>query len=298
MATTENLYVQYHNADKLGYFPTENIDFDSLVSDLTLDDTEKTKEPWIYTTKKTISKAKGSRCFLIVGKTENKIKNYYLWYSFKIESIEEAAADLIAIGTGKNLKHPVLLNNLEDFESFKKFCGNFGIGFQKIDKHKFSETLQSYINETTVNDTFSDRKIFLENEIQKFNDKMLLIEPERRIQTINKLIRKDSKIVKLLKEYVDYKCQFPDCHSVIPDKKRKVNYVEVAHIKAVAEGGKSIIGNLVVLCPNHHKEFDLGERNIFNVINNQISGILNDKNLQINLINNYSYKINDKSNEI
>ncbi|MDQ1162766.1 hypothetical protein QE422_003134 [Chryseobacterium sp. SORGH_AS 447] len=48
METTENLYVQYHNADKLGYFPTENTNFDSLVSDLTLDDTEKKEEPWIY----------------------------------------------------------------------------------------------------------------------------------------------------------------------------------------------------------------------------------------------------------
>lgn len=291
MATNENFYIQYHNADKLGYFPTENTDFDSLVSDLTLDDTEKTKEPWIYTTKKTISKAKGSRCFLIVGKTENKIKNYYLWYSFKIESIEETAADLIAIGTGKNLKHPVLLNNLEDFDSFKKFCGNFGIGFQKIDKHKFSQTLQSYINETTVNDTFSERNKFLQTEIQKFNDKMLLIVPERRIQTLNKLIRKDSKIVKLLKEYADYKCQFPDCHSVIPDKKLGVNYVEVAHIQPIHKAGQSIIGNLIVLCPNHHKEFDLGEREI--IIQNEhiISGRLNKRNFKINLLSSYSYEI-------
>ncbi len=298
METTENLYVQYHNADKLGYFPTENTNFDSLVSDLTLDDTEKKEEPWIYTTKKAISKAKGSRCFLIVGKTENKIKNYYLWYSFKIENIEKTTVDLIAIGTGKNLKHPLLLNNLKDFDSFKKFCGNFGIGFQKIDKHDFSKTLKSYINETKINNTLSERKLFLEKEIQKFHDKMLLLEPERKIQTINKLIRKDSTIVKLLKEYVDYKCQFPGCNSQIPDKKRGVNYVEVAHIKAVSEGGKSTIGNLIVLCPNHHKEFDLGEQNIFEINNDQISGKLNNKNFQINLFNNYSYKINDSSKEI
>ena len=40
---------------------------------------------WIYTRKKNVLKAKGCRCFLIVGKTENKIKNYYLWASFIIE---------------------------------------------------------------------------------------------------------------------------------------------------------------------------------------------------------------------
>lgn len=27
----------------------------------------------------------------------------------------------------------------------------------------------------------------------------------------------------------------------------------------VAKGGQSVLGNLVVLCPNHHKEFDLLE---------------------------------------
>ncbi|MDQ1162767.1 putative restriction endonuclease [Chryseobacterium sp. SORGH_AS 447] len=102
----------------------------------------------------------------------------------------------------------------------------------------------------------------------------------------------------LLKEYVDYKCQFPGCNSQIPDKKRGVNYVEVAHIKAVSEGGKSTIGNLIVLCPNHHKEFDLGERNIFEINSDQISGKLNNKNFQINLFNNYSYKIIDSSTEI
>ena len=35
--------------------------------------------------------------------------------------------------------------------------------------------------------------------------------------------------------------------------------MEVAHIQPVHEGGRSSIGNLLVLCPNHHKEFDLGE---------------------------------------
>ncbi len=120
---------------------------------------------------------------------------------------------------------------------------------------------------------------------------MLLIEPERKIQTINKLIRKDSKIIKLLKEYVGYKCQFPDCNSLIPDKKRGVNYVEVAHIQPVHKAGQSIIGNLIVLCPNHHKEFDLGEPDIFIQNKHIISGILNERNFEINLFNSYSYEI-------
>ncbi|SDI40911.1 HNH endonuclease [Chryseobacterium taeanense] len=290
MITTQNFYIQYHNADKLECYPTENTDFKSLVSDLTLDDSLKEKN-WIYTTKKTVFKAKGSICFLIVGKTENKIKNYYLWCYFTIKNIEENAFEIVARGKGKDFKHPIILNNLENFDSFKKFCGNFGIGFQKIDNHDFSKTLSLYLDEIKVDYLIPDRKVFLEETIQELNNKMLSITPERKVYIIKRLIRKDSKMVKLLKEYVGYKCQFPNCNSHIPHKKYGVNYVEVAHIKAVADDGQSTIGNLIVLCPNHHKEFDLGERNIFVINHDQISGRLNENNFEINLFNNYSYKI-------
>ena len=60
---------------------------------------------------------------------------------------------------------------------------------------------------------------------------------------------------------VNFKCQFPNCEAFIPTKSGR-NYVEVAHIEPVHKGGKSILINLVVLCPNHHKEFDFGNLNI------------------------------------
>lgn len=286
-----NFYIQYHNADKLKCFPTKNVDFNSLVSDINLDDTEKEDELWIYTTKKkTVEKSIGSRCFLIVGKTENKIKNYCLWCHFKIENYEETPYDVMVKGSGQDLKKPILLNNLHEFDSFKKFCGNFGIGFQNISNHDFSQTLYSYINEIKLDHILLDRKIFLEKEIHQLNNIILSIETERKMQVVERVIRDDRKLVNLLKEYVDYKCQFPDCDSHIPDK-NGVNYVEVAHIKAAAKGGKSVIGNLIVLCPNHHKEFDLGARNIFIQNTDMISGLLNGKNFEINLAYNYSYKI-------
>jgi len=288
--TSQNFFIQYHNADKLGYFPTDGTDFNSLISYIQLDDTEKVEHEWIYTTKKTVLKAKGSTCFLIVGKTENKIKNYYLWCYFKIENYKEKRREIIAIGTGQDFKHPIFLNNLPDFDSFKKFCGNFGIGFQNINKHDFSKILRSYINEIKDNRLQLDRKRFLLKKIQKLHNKMILIKPERKVQEIEKLVRKDSKIVKVLKELVDYKCQFPNCNSHIPNiNDNGINYVEVAHITPVSKEGQSILGNLIVFCPNHHKEFDLGERNILEENTETISGILNGKHFTINL--SYSYSI-------
>lgn len=289
--SNHNFYIQYHNADKLGYFPSDNVDFNSLISEIVLDDSLKKQHPWIYTSKKkTVEKSIGSICFLIVGKTENKIKNYYLWCYFEIEDHKKNSDEIIGFGTGQDLKHPILLNNLNNFDSFKKFCGNFGIGFQNITKHNFYQTLQFYINENKENYLPSNRKIFLEKEIQEMHSRMLLVKPERKVYELEKIIRNDKKMVKLLKEYADYSCQFPDCTSKIPNKKGE-NYVEVAHIRAVAQGGQSILGNLLVLCPNHHKEFDLGKRDNFKVNINMISGILNEKSFEIDLGKNYSCKI-------
>lgn len=285
-----NFYIQYHNADKLRCFPTEKTDFNSLISEITLNDDIKEHDSWIYTKKKTAKKATNGICFLIVGKTENKIKNYYLWSCFKIEDYEENLDRIIVIGTGQDLKKPILLNNLPDFISFKKFCGNFGIGFQNITKNDFSLKLFSYIKDNKGIFSQANQKISLYKEIRELNSKMLFINPERKVQEIDKILRKDKKIVELLKKLVDYKCQFPECNSTIPTEKG-VNYVEVAHIKPIFKGGKSILGNLIVFCPNHHKEFDLGIKEILEDNMETISGILNGKNFKIDLHNNYTYKV-------
>lgn len=58
-----------------------------------------------------------------------------------------------------------------------------------------------------------------------------------------------------------------------------------AHIKPVHKNGKSILGNLLVLCPNHHKEFDLGARKITEQDDKQLVGVLNEKPFSIKLIN-------------
>jgi predicted restriction endonuclease len=83
-----------------------------------------------------------------------------------------------------------------------------------------------------------------------------------------------------LKELCGYRCQFPDCGVAIP-KRRGGFYAEVAHIKPVHKGGKSVLGNLLVLCPNHHKEFDLGECSIEDQTPIFVRGRLNGKPFEI-----------------
>lgn len=279
---THNYFIQYHNTDKLENFPTSGIDLHLPVSEITLDDKIQHTD-WIYTSKRTSSKAIGSFCFLIVGKTELRIKNYYLWSYFRIENCKEKNGFTTVYGTGQDLKKPVLLNNLPGFESFKKFCGNFGIGFQKIDNHLFSETLIPYISENCF-DIKTSQEMELISRLQQLNSKMKLSRPERRLIKLNAILRKDTSIINLLKEIAQYKCQFPYCSSIILTESG-TNYVEVAHIKPVFKGGQSIIGNLIVLCPNHHKEFDLRKLNISVQRIEMLSGNLNGKNFTIKLIN-------------
>lgn len=274
----KNIFIQYHNADNIKEFPSENLDFNTPIQNIQLDDRTKS-EVWIYTRKRNVLKAQGCRCFLIVGKTENKIKNYYLWASFIIEDFVSEFENYIDVkGTGNDFKKPILLNNLVGFQEFKKYCGNFGLGFLNISKSDFVNTLNSFIDSSFQNlDKITNE---FHHKLMEINNKMIKINPEKREIEINKLFRNDSKIVELCKKVYQNKCQFPECKSEILTK-NGINYVEVAHIRPVRKGGQSIIGNLVVLCPNHHKEFDLGDLKIMEQNEKILIGVLNNKEFKI-----------------
>jgi hypothetical protein len=116
--------------------------------------------------------------------------------------------------------------------------------------------------------------------LSEIDKEMENMEPEKKEVEFNKIIRKDARIVKWLKELYNNKCQFPGCEAKVQTKSGEY-YVEVAHITSVADGGKSTLDNLLVLCPNHHKEFDLGDREIIERNDKHIEGKLNGKHFDI-----------------
>jgi len=152
--------------------------------------------------------------------------------------------------------------------------------FEVIDKeisiNANEETLDTYSVELSEVEK-------VESLIATANERMKKISPKKIERIIRTSIRNDSKIITLLKEKYNYKCQFPGCGITI--KKSDGNfYIEVAHINPVASGGKSVIGNLLVLCPNHHKEFDYGNLVIEEQDSYKIKGILNDQNFEISMV--------------
>lgn len=124
-------WVQYHNYENLGHLPSElELDFD----DVQYDSNE--FMPGISTSKRAVLDAVGDTVFLIVGIGEHP-KQYYLWSQFIIEEVQiaedhaEGETPYDAFGDGYLMSPPQLLNS-NNFNKFKKHCGNFGFGFMNI----------------------------------------------------------------------------------------------------------------------------------------------------------------------
>mgnify|MGYP000569686996 CR=1 FL=1 len=61
-------------------------------------------------------------------------------------------------------------------------------------------------------------------------------------------------------------------------------YVEAAHIDPKRDKGKETLENILLLCPNHHKEFDLGKREILYRDDKSVSLKINGRTYNISLI--------------
>lgn len=92
------------------------------------------------------------------------------------------------------------------------------------------------------------------------------------ITVSGKRYKRSNKIIALLKKIRDYKCQI--CETAIP-RRNNPPYVEAAHIVPKSSGGPETPDNILILCPNHHKEFDLGVRVINSHLEYSIEFVLN-----------------------
>jgi len=79
------------------------------------------------------------------------------------------------------------------------------------------------------------------------------IPDERTSETIRKV--RNTTIVNNLKQRYNYRCQ-------VCGERRKQSrndyYAEGHHLKPLSDGGPDDIRNIIILCPNHHADFDFG----------------------------------------
>ena len=66
-------------------------------------------------------------------------------------------------------------------------------------------------------------------------------------------------------------------------KKNGDKYTEGAHIKGHSKKGRATHSNIMILCPNHHKEFDYGEKKIIEHTKDRIIVDVNGKRWEVDL---------------
>lgn len=95
-----------------------------------------------------------------------------------------------------------------------------------------------------------------------------------------KAYKRDNKTIALIKILRNHKCQI--CSTSIL-KKDGSKYVEAAHIKPKYKRGIEKPHNIILLCPNHHKEFDYGNLKVIKHDNEKIDFNLNGNDYKIDL---------------
>jgi 5-methylcytosine-specific restriction enzyme A len=134
-----------------------------------------------------------------------------------------------------------------------------------------NEIEQLEIVDTYKNKTKSELKEELINS-SKSEDELIVIN--------HITYKRDNKSIALIKILRDFKCQICG-HFII--KRDGSKYIEAAHVVSKSERGKEIAENILLLCPNHHKEFDLGNRQIIKHTHELIKFKLNETEHEIKL---------------
>lgn len=120
-----------------------------------------------------------------------------------------------------------------------------------IDELEHERTLEHAMSDITL---FSKEQVISRlKKISDINTKIVTVK-----SGINKMyLYRDAYQVELIKKLRNYKCQF--CGTSII-KKCGGLYVEGCHIRQKTKGGNESLSNILILCPNCHKTFDLGDR--------------------------------------
>jgi predicted restriction endonuclease len=119
-------------------------------------------------------------------------------------------------------------------------------------------------------------------DLAKILDDLMNLRPTdpQRIVIKHKAYKRDNRTIAQLKLLCGHKCEL--CGSAIR-KKDGSFYVEAAHITPKRHKGPELANNIVVLCPNHHKEFDLGDKLIIKRSDATLRIKLNEREYSIDL---------------
>ena len=144
----------------------------------------------------------------------------------------------------------------------------FKVPFISNDEREQKELEQFFKKTKTKSDILKDLKNLKDTDAEE-------------IIVNHKTYKRDNKTIAQLKILRDFKCQI--CGHSIP-KKDGSKYIEAAHIIPKHQKGRETPDNIILLCPNHHKEFDFGEPQIIVHNKEKIEFLLNGQRHKLKLL--------------
>ncbi|MFZ3090822.1 MAG: HNH endonuclease [Nitrospirota bacterium] len=152
----------------------------------------------------------------------------------------------------------------------------------RISGKHLSKKSESKIQMGDLEEQNEIEKIERQRATQKILDELRNLKPTdpEQIEIRNKVYKRDNKTIVQLKIVRGYKCQI--CGTSII-KRDGSPYIEAAHITPKHRKGNELPNNIILLCPNHHKEFDLGKKEILTRDENALTLLLNGKRYSIDL---------------
>ncbi|PKV51907.1 5-methylcytosine-specific restriction protein A [Aquimarina sp. MAR_2010_214] len=165
-------------------------------------------------------------------------------------------------------------------------------GYQDVTMHSMRKIYSKYLK-IYVDNPDQDEQQEITTILQKENKTKLQLAQELKnlkptdpefIVINSKSYKRDNVTIAKIKELRDYKCQICS-HSI--KKKDGSYYIEAAHIEPKHLGGNELPNNIILLCPNHHKEFDYGETKIiertYEFVKFELNGKIHTITLKIDL---------------
>ena len=173
-------------------------------------------------------------------------------------------------------KLSIVLSGLEKHIQYNNGIGNPKLKLKKLySKYLLllnvsTDSLEQDVKEQDEIDLHLKKTMSREQIIAELNS-LKAVEPEIVIIN-NKQYKRDNKTIAQIKFIRGFKCQI--CNSSILKRDGR-KYVEAAHIMEKHKTGPETPDNILILCPNHHKEFDLGNREIKKHTKDQVDFLLN-----------------------
>jgi len=85
-------------------------------------------------------------------------------------------------------------------------------------------------------------------------------QPPNSVETQVRRFERDPVVVALALKRAGLRCEVPECKHLTFETEDGLPYMEVHHIKPLAEGGADTADNVACICPAHHREAHHGRR--------------------------------------